>query len=76
MSSQHTCLRLTIADDKGSLHQKKNYGKFYNQSDPPPILAKIMENFKKYFLFYALKKWSGIEINCIFLNYKISIIFF
>ena len=29
---------------------KKNYGKFHNQSDPPspPFLAKIIENFEKY----------------------------
>ena len=40
---------------------------------PPPYLAKIMENFEKYYLFYGLKKWSSIEINCIFLNYGICI---
>ena len=40
---------------------------------PPPFLAKIMENFEKYLLFYGLKKWSSIEINCIFLNYGIRI---
>ena len=38
---------------------------------PPPFLAKIMENFEKYKLLYGLKKWSSIEINCIFLNYGI-----
>ena len=32
----------------------------------PPFMAKIMENFEKYQLFYGLKKWSSIEINCIF----------
>ena len=30
---------------------------------PPstPFLAKIMENFEKYWLSYGLKKWSSIE---------------
>ena len=38
------------------LLRKKNYGKFHNLSDPPPILTKIMENFEKYLLFYGLIK--------------------
>ena len=36
-----------------------------------PFLAKIMENFEKCYLFYSLKKWSSIELKCIFLNYGI-----
>ena len=32
----------------------------------PHLLAKIMENFDKYLLFYGLKKWFTIEINCTF----------
>ena len=31
----------------------------------PPYLAKIMDNFEKYQLFYGNNKWSIIEINCI-----------
>ena len=51
----------------------KNYGKFHNWSDPPlpTFLVTIMENFEKYLLFYSLKKWSSIELKCIFLNYGI-----
>ena len=36
-----------------------------------PFLAKIMENFEKCYLFYSLKKWSSIELKCIFSNYGI-----
>ena len=28
----------------------------------PPFLAKIMENFEKYQLFYCKKKWSSIAL--------------
>ena len=40
---------------KGNLHFKKNIENSVTGLTPPPILAKIMENFEKYLLFYALK---------------------
>ena len=39
---------------------KKNYGKFHNRSDSPPILAKIMEILKN--INYFMPSKSGLVL--------------